>query len=119
MTTTRTRKLLDPSHGVCRWIVQLTDDHAGMLEITTTSTVKPVCEVYRVESCRDGQCRWWKLTRETGRGAPQTYDLARDLSACDCADATFAGERPGGCKHRRALQVALTALFDDHQGMSF
>ncbi len=31
------------------------------------------------------------------------YDLPADLSSCDCPDATYRGERPGGCKHRKAL----------------
>ncbi len=36
------------------------------------------------------------------------YDLPLDLSGCDCPDATFRTERPGGCKHRKAL-LALKA----------
>jgi hypothetical protein len=31
------------------------------------------------------------------------YDLPIDLSGCDCPDATYNSERPGGCKHRKAL----------------
>jgi hypothetical protein len=30
--------------------------------------------------------------------------------ACDCPDATYHPERPGGCKHVRALRAALAAL---------
>ena len=33
------------------------------------------------------------------------YDLPLDLSSCDCPDATYRSERPGGCKHRKALQA--------------
>jgi hypothetical protein len=34
-----------------------------------------------------------------------------DLSSCDCPDAEFHPERPGGgCKHRKALRAALRAL---------
>jgi hypothetical protein len=29
---------------------------------------------------------------------------------CDCPDHTFHPERPGGCKHMRALAAALAAL---------
>jgi hypothetical protein len=29
---------------------------------------------------------------------------------CDCPDATFHPERPGGCKHVSALRAALAAL---------
>jgi glycine/D-amino acid oxidase-like deaminating enzyme len=38
-----------------------------------------------------------------------TYDLPADLSSCDCPDATYRGERPGGCKHRKALAALKTA----------
>jgi hypothetical protein len=30
---------------------------------------------------------------------------------CDCPDATFRPERPGGCKHVRALREAIAELF--------
>jgi hypothetical protein len=35
--------------------------------------------------------------------AVTSYDLPLDLSSCDCPDATYRGERPEGCKHRKAL----------------
>ena len=35
--------------------------------------------------------------------AVTVYDLPSDLSSCDCPDATYNAERPGGCKHRKAL----------------
>ena len=35
------------------------------------------------------------------------YQLPADLSSCDCPDATFRPDRPGGCKHRRALAKLL------------
>jgi hypothetical protein len=38
--------------------------------------------------------------------AVTVYDIPSDLSSCDCPDATYNPERPGGCKHRKAL-VAL------------
>jgi hypothetical protein len=37
------------------------------------------------------------------KGEVTTYDLPLDLSSCDCPDGTYRGERPGGCKHRRAI----------------
>lgn len=43
------------------------------------------------------------------RGQSTVYDLPADLSSCDCADSTFREDRPGGCKHRRALQVLVNA----------
>jgi hypothetical protein len=51
----------------------------------------------------------YRLTGYDERHAAVTvYDLPIDLSSCDCPDGTYRGERPGGCKHRRAL-VALRA----------
>lgn len=38
------------------------------------------------------------------------YDLLPNCSACDCADATFRSERPGGCKHCVAVRQALAAI---------
>ena len=38
------------------------------------------------------------------------YDLPGDLSGCDCPDATYHPERPGGCKHQQAMRAALAAL---------
>jgi hypothetical protein len=38
------------------------------------------------------------------------YDLPADLSGCDCPDATYHPERPGGCRHQRALAAGLKAL---------
>jgi hypothetical protein len=43
------------------------------------------------------------------RQAATVYDLPLDLSSCDCPDATYREERPGGCKHRRALGALLAA----------
>ena len=40
---------------------------------------------------------------------PTAYDLPLDLSGCDCPDATFQGDRPGGCKHRKALRLPAKA----------
>ncbi|MCI0462121.1 MAG: hypothetical protein L0Z62_34650 [Gemmataceae bacterium] len=63
--------------------------------------------------------------------APTAYDLPLDLSTCDCADATYRSERPGGCKHRRALEALraagklplpvpeVTALDNDAWGQQF
>lgn len=31
---------------------------------------------------------------------------------CDCGDATFRPERPGGCRHVAALREALASLWD-------
>lgn len=41
--------------------------------------------------------------------APTLYDLPLSLDSCDCPDATYNAERPGGCKHRRALAALKAA----------
>lgn len=41
--------------------------------------------------------------------APTCYDLPKDLSSCDCPDGTYRSERPGGCKHSRALKALKAA----------
>jgi hypothetical protein len=41
--------------------------------------------------------------------AVTVYDLPSDLSSCDCPDATYNAERPGGCKHRKALAALRQA----------
>jgi hypothetical protein len=61
---------------------------------------------------------YYLVRRETGfrlvgwdarHQAATNYDLPADLSSCDCPDAAYRGERPGGCKHRKALAVLLAA----------
>lgn len=38
-------------------------------------------------------------------------DTANEPWVCCCGDATFRSERPGGCKHRQALEAALRSLW--------
>jgi hypothetical protein len=40
----------------------------------------------------------------------EKYDLPADLDSCDCPDALFRPERPGGCRHQQALGQALVAV---------
>jgi hypothetical protein len=45
------------------------------------------------------------------QGDRTTYDVNTEADpwTCDCPDATFHPERPGGCKHVAALRAALKA----------
>jgi hypothetical protein len=43
-------------------------------------------------------------------GTGVRYELDADLTSCSCPDATYREERPGGCKHRRALREALLGI---------
>ncbi len=54
-----------------------------------------------------GKCVGFNLTKF---GTGEVYFLPRDLSSCDCPDHTYRPERPGGCRHMRALQVALPTV---------
>jgi uncharacterized Zn finger protein len=44
-----------------------------------------------------------------GREALYDVDVRVEPWTCDCPDATFHAERPGGCKHVLALKAALAA----------
>lgn len=66
------------------------------------------CE-YEARPLQGRADRWrlWMLAKEDG----QFYDidLAAKHPACDCADATYRPARPGGCKHLRAMQEAVSS----------
>jgi hypothetical protein len=56
------------------------------------------CEPYAVELIRFGSRERYRITLSDER--------------CDCPDATYRGNRPGGCKHVNALRQVLPALAD-------
>ena len=90
----KTSKPLAPVSGTVRVLrpVGSVNDLAGEIAISGTA--------YYLE-CR-GTC--YTLTGyDSRKGEVTSYDLPADLSSCDCPDQTYRGERPGGCKHRKAL----------------
>jgi hypothetical protein len=99
-----------PAMGGVRWALQPTDTHPGCLVVTTTDsrTGKPVVTSYLVRVVVEyGRVLGYQLEKANGT----VYDLAADLSSCDCPDATFQPDRPeGGCKHRKSLAAALKGL---------
>jgi hypothetical protein len=98
-----------PATGTLRWALQPTDTHPGCLVITSLDrrTGKPVSTAYLVSSVLDnGRLIGWTLKKTDGTA----YDLPADLSSCDCPDACFRPERPGGCRHMKALAAGLKAL---------
>jgi hypothetical protein len=97
-TSTKARRPVKPVSGSCRWVVQMTDAHPGVLLI---NGMPYLVREHRTDGCLTG----YALVKADGT----VYDLPPDLSSCDCPDATFT-DRPGGCKHRKALQAALAAL---------
>ena len=99
----KVRKATRPASGLCRWLTRPNGHHeGGVLEINGTR--------YEVLPLYDGETRvGYRLLKADGT----MYDLCTAAPGgwtCDCPDATFHPERPGGCKHTRALQAALQAL---------
>ena len=103
-TIRRKEKPPQPVHGSCRWLLQPQGQRPGMLAIGEL--------VYLFEVLRDaGRPYGFRLSREQDADGPAAeYQLPTDLGGCDCPDAVYRAHRPGGCKHRRALAVALAAL---------
>jgi hypothetical protein len=98
-------------HGGCRWAVQPGTGpalHPGVLVITSTDARgQQNVGTFVVSEHRDGGLlTGYRLEKPDGTA----YDLPADLSSCDCPDHCFHPERPGGCRHMRALAAALKAL---------
>jgi hypothetical protein len=54
--------------------------------------------------CDGGRLVGVRLTRRTARGPRTTHDVHLDgAPSCDCGDAVYRPDRPGGCKHVNAL----------------
>ena len=101
---------VNPVHGACRWVVPLgPESGAGVLEIRKGGRA----DLYEVVAFREaGVLVGFRLNKVTG-GKEAFYDIDCRPSwgwQCDCPDATFHPERPGGCKHVLALKAALAAL---------
>ena len=90
-----------PVSGKCRWVVPIGATGTGVLAINGAE--------YVVTVLRD-QTRvlGYRLTKPADMAS---YDVCVQGSPwkCDCPDATFHPERPGGCKHVAALRAALQA----------
>jgi hypothetical protein len=100
----KTRQATLPATGVCRWLTRPNAEHAGgVLSINST--------VYEVLPLYDGEALvGYRLLKA---GTATMYDVGTTAPhgwTCDCPDATFNPDRPGGCKHASALRAALAAL---------
>jgi hypothetical protein len=102
---TRPRAPVKPISGRCSWILQPGDGkhpHPGIISINGTA--------YSFEEVLDGlSLLGFRLRKKDG----VCYDI--DVSAgygwtCDCPDGTYHPERPGGCKHAKAVKAALAFL---------
>jgi hypothetical protein len=99
MNATKSRKPVKPVSGTVRLLkpVGEINDRTAQIEIDG----KP----YYLERTGTG----FRLVGWDERDKEVTvYDLPLTLDSCDCPDATYRSERPGGCKHRKAL-LALQA----------
>src|ERR1700741_4347010 len=87
----KTRNADRPAAGLCRWLARPNARHeGGVLQINGTA--------YQGLPLYDGEQRvGYRLLKADGT----MYDVetASETWRCDCPDATFHPERPGGCKH--------------------
>jgi hypothetical protein len=99
----KNRKATRPVSGKCRWLSKPNAKHeGGVLEINGTPyEVLPLYDDERLVG--------YRLLKGDGTmydvGTAETHGWT-----CDCPDATYHPERPGGCKHCSALRAALAAL---------
>jgi hypothetical protein len=93
---TRRKRNLQPVTGTCKWVRRLGvgEEKTGLLEINEQTYGLIVFDTA------------YELVKADGT----TYHLPLDLAGCDCPDATYNGERPEGCKHRKALVKLLASL---------
>ena len=104
MTRSRTSvKPTRPASGLCRWQTLPNARHeGGVLQINGTA--------YEVLPLYDGEALvGYRLLKADGT----MYDVGTTGPhgwTCDCPDATFRPDRPGGCKHQSALRAALKRI---------
>jgi hypothetical protein len=104
------RKPLRTVNGRCRWLhepivpcAQFPDGLPGLLLIETDH----ICTVYMLSVVvNQGAVAGFRLTKSDGK----VYDIDPAHWTCDCPDGTFRQNRPGGCKHGRAVRAALARI---------
>ncbi|HEX5270546.1 MAG TPA: hypothetical protein VFW33_08680 [Gemmataceae bacterium] len=78
--------------------------------------------ILEIEDATDLKSYWCEANVDRGAllgfrlrrfGSGEVYDLPSTLDSCTCPDATFRGERPGGCRHQRAMRAALATVPGD------
>ena len=89
-----------PASGNCRWVLPIGELGTGVLAINGHDYI---VTVLRGPSGVVG----YRMAKPDGTA----YDVCttEEHWSCDCPDATFHPERPGGCKHIAALRAALKA----------
>ena len=91
-------KVVRPVHGIAKWLSPMGYLGTGILAINGVAYV-----VLRLSS---------GVGYRLEKGDRTTYDVNTEAETwtCDCPDATFNPDRPGGCKHVAALRAALKAV---------
>src|SRR5690242_10277570 len=98
-TSTKSRRTPQPVSGTYRWVLPLGpgENRPGVLSIKASGNAK----LYGVIRLMDqGRTVGYRLVRPDGG----TYDVDADLWVCSCPDATYRPDRPGGCRHVKALR---------------
>jgi hypothetical protein len=120
-TSTRSRRPLQPATGTVRWV---SDDPANSLRLGASAALTTATQTrdgLRVTGyVRRALLEGGRLVGYELRKAEQPATAAGDPNpvyhidvtgphgwTCDCPDATFRPERPGGCRHVAALRAAL------------
>jgi hypothetical protein len=88
-----------PATGTYRWVVPIGDVGTGVLAINRQEYVVTILRG------RDDVVGY-RLTKPAD-GMQYDIDATGTPWRCDCPDAVFQPERPGGCKHVAALRAAL------------
>jgi hypothetical protein len=81
----------------------------AVLVITTGDVSDSDSKLYwlKADLSYTGHITGFELTKF---GQAEAYHLPADCSSCDCPDATFCEERPGGCRHMVAMRQAVLQL---------
>jgi hypothetical protein len=107
--TTRKRKSPQPVKGTCRWCGGA-PSQARLDEGDAILSISPdgkETSFYFVTANKDGaKVVGYRLVKIDALDKTTTYDVNADTWECDCPDATHT-DRPGGCKHSKALRAAL------------
>jgi hypothetical protein len=85
-------------------LAELLASGAARLEIEAPARKKGRWATYAVQRLETA----YRLTPDAEHAG--IYNVAIDLSACDCGDGTYRAARTGGCRHRVALRQALAAF---------
>jgi hypothetical protein len=92
-----------PAHGMARWLRRPNcRREGGLLEINRVT--------YEVHPLYDGDAHVGFRLLKAGTATMYDVDTTRVPWRCDCPDAVYNPERPGGCKHVSSLRAALDVL---------